>query len=151
MTLPVPVPVSQFPDASLPLSGDEYVPLVQSGVTRKVPSASFATFSQRFVPEVFKAVLAGIVNDVEIEGAARLFIDTADGDTTITGFATSTGWQDGQFLIVTNSGAANSLTLAIETGSSPENQIYGVTDLTLPPHGSKILCYSATLEKLVML
>lgn len=148
----VPVPVSQFPDAALPLVGDELVPLIKDGVTSKAPSNAFAVFANELVPEVFRAVAAGISNDVSAQGAMRLFIDTAAGDATITGFTPDgvTLWRDGQVLIVTNAGAANLLTLAVETGSSPENQMYGITDITLPPHGSQMLVYSATLEKLVM-
>lgn len=154
MTIPVPVPVSQFPDATLPLDGTESVPLVKNGVTCKTPSASFAIFSTLWVPEIFTTVPAGTSHNVSAEGAIRLFIDTAAGDATITGFMPDGGasvWQDGQLLVVTNSGSVNSLTLDVETGSDPENQIYGVTAITLPPHGSQMMSYSATLEKLVML
>lgn len=152
MTIPVPVPVSQFPDASLPLNGDELVPLVKDGVTSKVPSSAFAIFTTLLVPEEFIAIPAGTSDDVDSLGALRLFLDTAAGDAVVTGFTPdgSTPWKNGQILIVTNSGVASSLTLAVGTGSASENQLYGVTDITLPPHGSQMLCYSATLEKLVM-
>lgn len=40
MTIPIPVPVSQFPAATLPLTGDEAVPLVQAGVTSQVPASA---------------------------------------------------------------------------------------------------------------
>lgn len=152
MSIPVPVPVSQFPNATLPLVGSELIPLVQNGVTSKATADAFAIFATLLVPEVFKAVAAGTLNDVSAGGALRLFIDTAAGDVTITGFTFDgvVPWRNGQPLIVVNAGAVNLLTLAVETGSAPGNQIYGVTDLTLPPHGSQMLCYSATLAKLVM-
>lgn len=148
----VPVPVSQFPDGNLPLIGSELVPIVQDGVTRKVPSGAFSVFSTALVPEVFKAVPAGTSHNVSADGALRLFLDTTAGAAIITGFTPDGGtpWRDGQILIVTNAGAAALLELAVETGSLPENQMYGVTNITLPPHGSMMLVYSATLQKLVM-
>lgn len=148
MTIAVPVPVSSFPDATLPLTGAESVPLVQGGVTKKAPSSAFVSSEIRLVPEDFFVLPAGTTNDYNIGGAVRAFFDTAAGDATITGF---TGGEDGQILVVTNSGSVNSLTLDVETGSAAANQIYGVTAITLPPHGSQQLCYSGTLLKWVML
>jgi len=37
-----PVPISELPDASLPLAGTEPVPLVQGGVTCQAPASAFA-------------------------------------------------------------------------------------------------------------
>lgn len=153
MTIPVPVPTSQFPLATLPLSGTETVPLVQDGITKKTPTSAFSSFASRLVPEEFEVIPAGTSHNVQANGALRLFLDTSAGDATVTGFlpdGPGSVWQDGQIFIATNAGSVNALTLAVETGSDPENQIYGVTDITLPPHGSLMMVYSGTLEKLVM-
>jgi len=154
MTIPVPVPVSQFPDATIPLTGSELVPLVQGGITKKTTASTFAVFATLLLPEIFRAIPAGNSNNVSAKGALRLFLDTAAGDATVTGFYPTDDplvlWRDGQILIVANSGGANALTLAVGIGSIPANQIYGVTDITLPPHGSQMLVYSGTLQKLVM-
>lgn len=150
MTSPVPVPVSQFPLATTPLSGAEQVPLVQNGITKRVPASAFSAFGTTLTPESFLTVPAGITNDLNIGLATRVFIDTAAGNATVTGFVPTGDPIDGQPLVVINSGASNNLELALETGSGGDFQLYGSFDITLSPHGAQLFYYSAGLAKWVM-
>lgn len=142
-----PVPVSQFPVATLPLDGDEEVPLVQDGITKRTPSSSFAVFGGALVPEATIAPPAGTFNDVDTLGALHLFVDTTAGDVTITGFEAPA--VAGTPLLVTNSGT-NLLLLPTGPGSIPANQLYGLPDMGVPSLGSQMLYYSSTVSKWVL-
>lgn len=142
-----PVPISSLPDAVIPLSGTEEVPLVQAGQTRKATLA--ATLSAAFFgPEYSLALAAGNNNNVLVAGNRALF-DTTAGDAVITGF-NATGVATGAPLIVTNTGP-NLLTIANQNvGSLAANRSYGPTDLSIPPGSSMMLVRSGTLLRWVM-
>ena len=141
-------PISQLTDADLPLQGDEFVPIVQDGATKKTTIAS--TVSSFLFGAEFPLVLAaGLNNNVPVAGG-RALCDTTAGDATITGFD-ATLVADGNSLVVTNTGP-NMLTLADSNGGSlAANQLYCITDMTLPPKGSMLLERSGTLTKWVII
>lgn len=142
-----PVPISTLPDATLPMSGTEEIPLVQSGVTKKA-ALSDVVSTANFGPEFSLALVAGNNNDIPVAGGRALF-DTTAGDATVTGFD-ATSVIDGQLLLVTNRGA-NALIIAAENaGSIVANRILAVTDITFPSGGSTLLSYSGTLLRWVM-
>lgn len=146
------VKVSQLPQSSTPLVGDELVMVVQSGVSRQCTVADFQPTTQKLGPELVYVAAAGNNNDIDINitTTSRVLVDTTAGDATITGVDT-TDSENGQLLVFTNTGP-NSLTFANENGASlAVNQFYGVTDITLPPRGSLLVSRSATLSKLVMI
>jgi len=61
------IKISQLPNASLPLSGNESVPVVQGGVTKKAPSGSI---TQGINVKSFGAVCDGITDDTAAVQAA---------------------------------------------------------------------------------
>lgn len=61
------IKISQLPNASLPLSGNELVPVVQNGVTKQAPSGSI---TQGINVKSFGAVCDGIVDDTAAVQAA---------------------------------------------------------------------------------
>lgn len=63
MTIPVPVPVSQFPSATLPLSGDENVPMVQNGTSVIAPSSALGgnALSAASQGDLFYGIAPGVV------------------------------------------------------------------------------------------
>lgn len=143
----VPVPVTSFPDATLPLSGVEVFPLVQSGGTKKTTVAA-AVSAALFGPEYSIVAAAGNNNNVPVAGN-RVLVDTTAGDAVITGFD-ATGISTGYPLLVTNRGP-NALTLANQSGLSlAANRMFGVTDITWPPGGTAMLVRSGTLLRWVM-
>lgn len=143
------IKVSQLPSAVTPLTGDELVMLVQSGVSRQAPASAFHGTLPVLGDEQVIVAAAGTSNNVAVTVAtvSRVLVDTTAGDATFTGL---TAGADGQLMVVTNQGT-NLLTLAAENGgSTAANQFYGVTDITLPAKGSQLLSYSANLTKWVM-
>lgn len=141
-------PLSQLPLADLPLTGDELMYIVQDGNSRKT-SVAGALSAAFFGPEYALTLTAGNNNNVLVTGN-RLLADTTAGDATITGFD-ATGISTGYPLVVTNLGP-NALTLADANGGSlAANQLFAITDLTLPPRGSFLLERSGTLLKWVLI
>lgn len=137
-----PVPISAFPDATLPLNGSELMPLVQSGETVKTTVAA-AVSAALFGPEYSIVGAAGNNNNVPVAGN-RLLVDTTAGDAVITG-VDATGIATGYPLIILNRGP-NLLTLAVQNAASLiGNRLYGITDMALPPFGSMMLVRSGTL------
>lgn len=145
-----PTPVSEFPVADLPLTGDEFVPIVQDGITKKTTVAGLGggPITTLGGEEVFVAV-AGNNNNIPLDIAVinRVLIDTTAGAAILTGVVAGT---DGQLLVVTRQGP-NSLTLNNQdAGSDPDAQLYGAVNLTLLDRQSRLLSYSGTLSKWVM-
>lgn len=143
------IKVSELPAAVTPLTGDEEVMVVQSGVSRRAPASAFiASITILGGEEAFTAS-AGNNNNVTVDVATvnRVLVDTTAGDATFTGLVAGTS---GQLMVITNRGPSL-LTVADSNGSSTAlNQFYGVTDITLPAKGSQLLSYSGTLTKWVM-
>jgi len=73
------IKISQLPDASLPLAGDELVPMVQDGVTVKAPSAQFGSavnvFSY-FTAAQIEKIVAG-TTDFDCSSAIEAAINTS--------------------------------------------------------------------------
>lgn len=143
------IKVSQLPSAVTPLTGDEEVMLVQSGVSRRAPASAFQATVTVLGGEQVIVAAAGTSNNVSVTVASvsRVLVETSAGDATFTGITAGT---DGQLMVVTNEGPSL-LTLADQNGGSTSaNQLYGVTDITLPAKGSQLLSYSGNLTKWVM-
>lgn len=150
MTIPVPVPVSQFPSATLPLEGDELVPIVKDGVTSKVPSSAFGVFSGKLAPEGAVTLPAGTYDNVDFDEVAHLLVTTSGGDVVITGFIAPMTNPAGTPLLITNLGP-DLLTLNSEdAGSDAANQMLGVSDITIPPGGSQLMYYTFLNAKFVL-
>lgn len=92
------------------------------------------------------APAAGTNNDVAI-AAQRVLVNTAAGIATITGIVAAA---NGTLALLTNTGA-NDMVLAVENVlSAAANRFYGVADITIISHGSKLISYSATLARWVL-
>lgn len=139
MTIPVPVPVSQFPDATLPLSGNEQVPFIQNGITKKGPASALAALAGVVQPEGTFVAAAGVNINVDLSMARWLFVDTSAGDASIASFL---GGVPGIIGLVTNLGP-NFLALS---GAG----ILGFPDTTLPVGTTGLLYYSGTVNKWVL-
>lgn len=143
------IKVSQLSAAVTPLTGDEEVMLVQSGVSRRAPASAFQAVVTVLGGEVVIVAVAGQSNNVAVAvtTVSRVLVQTSAGDATFTGI---TAGSDGQLMVITNQGG-NLLTLAdSNAGSSAANRLYGVADITLPTKGSQLLSYSGNLSKWVM-
>jgi hypothetical protein len=88
---------------------------------------------------------AGTTNDVVLT-AQRVLVNTAAGNATLTSFVAQA---NGTLVLLTNTGV-NDLVLAVGTGPTAANQLYGVADITIISHGSKFISYSGTLQKWVL-
>lgn len=144
----VPVPISQMPAATLPLTGSEVTVVVQDGLSKKAPSTAFGAIILVLGAEKALVAAAGNNNDA-VFGVTfnRLLVDTTAGDANLTGIAAGS---NGQICVVTNRGA-NLLNLMNENVASvAANRLYGVTDITLPARESMLLQYSAILARWVM-
>lgn len=139
MTNPVPVPVSQFPTASLPLDGTEIIPIVKNGVTSQTTSLALAVLAG-VQPEGSLIAAAGNNANVDVSTIRWLFVDTSAGDATITSFV---GGEPGQVLLITNQGPN---LLGIEGAA-----IFGLPGLTLPAKASELLYFSDTLSEWVLI
>ena len=96
------------------------------------------------------AVVSGANNNVDIGSNARIFVSsTAGGTLTLTGF---TGGTDGRLILITNVASLSTVILTKEgAGSTAANRIFAGGDTTLSPGGSRMLCYSATLTRWVVI
>jgi hypothetical protein len=142
------VKFSQLP-ATTTLDGTELVMITQSGTSRRTTISDIVGggVTVRLGGELAFTAAAGANNNVALGSYNRLLVNTNAGVATITGIAAGS---NGQLCVVTNQGS-NDLTLAVQSGSSTAaNRLYGVTDLTLPAFGSKLLSYSTTLSRWVI-
>lgn len=150
----VPIPVSQFDDGALPLTGAELLPLVQNGHTVKVSTSALTALAgnvTRFGNETSFVAVAGDNNNAALGSFNRVLVDTAAGDAVITGMAAPVDVTlDGLVRILVNNGV-NMLTIAAESVlSTAANRQFGLADITLPSHGTMLLFYSFTLARWVM-
>lgn len=146
-----PVPVSQFPNATTPLSGTELVPIVQNGQTKKVASSQLgAGAGPAFGAEGVFVALAGNNDNISLSpDIRRVLVDTTAGDATITGLD-ATGVTSGTPILVTNQGP-NLLTLAAQNaGSLAANRIYSNTDITKFAGDTFLMVRSGTLSRWVL-
>ena len=74
------IPIASLPDADLPLAGDELVPLVQDGVTRKTTTAELGT-NQVVSVQAFGAVGDGTTDDTAAIVAAQNYAASLGGAT----------------------------------------------------------------------
>jgi hypothetical protein len=140
---------TQLPPATLPLAGDEILCIVQDGLSKQVVASQVGGGAILALGgELAFTAVAG-VNDNVAFGASynRLLVDTSAGPASISGIVAGI---DGQICIVTNRGAGTLTLLDANVGSTPANQLYGVTDITNPARGSFLLQYSGTLSRWVM-
>lgn len=142
----VPIPVSQFDDAVLPLTGLELIPMVQGGETVKAVLAAISA-SSIIGSEFTAVVVAGANPNVPVTGN-RALVNTTPGAMQITGFAAQS---TGTILLVTNVGINTLELMNQNVGSLLANRLYGVTDIMLPAGGSQMFCYSGTLARWVFI
>lgn len=143
------IKVSQLPSAVTPLTGDEEVMVVQSGVSRRAPASAFQSSVTTLGGEQTIVAAAGTTDNVPVTVAtvSRVLVETTAGDAVFTGM---TAGSDGQLLVVTNEGSGLLTLNDQDAGSLSVNQFYGVTNITLPAKGSQLLSYSGNLTKWVM-
>jgi len=141
--------VSQLPAGTTPLAGSELVMIVQGGESRQTTASALAgsPVTVALGGELAFVAAAGDNNNVAFGDYNRLLVNTNAGAATITGIAAG---NNGQLCVVTNQGSSD-LTLAVQSASSTAaNRLYGVTDITLPAFSSKLLSYSNTLTRWVV-
>lgn len=140
--------ISELPDASVPLTGAELVPMVQSGVTVQVPASDLVSG----VPSTFNltgvttpAILSGNTNNwAPSIGAVSRVNASSSNDVEVTGLA---GGVDGKVIVLTNIGA-NNITLMTESGSSTAaNRFAQNGDFVLVPGASVMLIYVSALSR----
>lgn len=142
------IKVSQLTETTT-LDGTELLMIVQSGTSRRTTIADIVGggVTVRLGGELTFTASAGANNNVSFGAYNRLLVDTSAGAASITGIQAG---DNGQLCVVTNQGSSD-LTLVVQSASSTAaNRLYGITDLTLPQFGSKLLQYSNTLTRWVI-
>jgi hypothetical protein len=146
------IPISQLPDADLPLTGAEIVPLVQSGVTKQVPVLDLAGTTPGSVVwtgTATSALAAGANNNllVDISAAARLGLTPADSTSELRGLQ---GGVDGKMLMIVNLSTVETLTVIVESGTSDAANRFAINgDLVVPPRCGALFMYEGTLDRWV--
>jgi hypothetical protein len=145
------VPISILPEAALPLTGAEIVPLVKDvdGVPTTVRATVddvAAAASAAFIEGTAAAAVTGTVNDeaTDISDASRLLL-TLTGDTTLNG---KTGGEDGKLLMIQNMDLVDTLTIEPEAaGSAAANRFAINGSLIVPPRCGALFMYDGTLQR----
>jgi len=142
------VRIDALPAATLPLVGDEVVPLMQDGVARQAPSSSFGGGSSAAFSLTGKLAVnlaAGNTDDwaPDLTDISRLEV-TAAGAATVTGLV---GGSDGLVIIVTNVGLNDVTLMAEDAGSTAANRFAMNGDALLLSGWSAMFIYSSALSR----
>lgn len=142
------VAISALPNATLPLTGTEALPINQAGVTRQVSANDLTGSSTGAIywsGVVAAALAAGTTNDwaPDLTNVARIEVAAA-GAAVVTGLA---GGVDSRVIVVTNVGL-NDVTLYTESLLSvAANRFVSNGDTLLMPGLSALFIYSAALGR----
>jgi hypothetical protein len=160
MTIPFNTFAAGLPAASA-LAGTEIVIVEQSGVSSQTTPAAFKTYVGSGTPtygsSVTDATPGTSANNYAPTGFSattnRLLITAASGDTTFTGLV-STGFVDGQTVVIRNVSATDNLNFSHLSGSSSAaNQFscsQGLTQI-IPPLSCAIIMYLTGISNWVFL
>jgi hypothetical protein len=146
-----PVPITNLGAATLPLVGDELVPLVQSGTTKQVAVSDLIGGTPGAITwtGVVTAVLVAGDNDnlaPDLTVASRLAV-TLTGDANLTGLA---GGSDGKVLMVQNRDIVDTLTIPNESATSSAANRFAINgDLIVPPRCGALFIYDGSIQRWV--
>lgn len=140
-----PVPISTLGDATLPLQGDELLPVVQNSITRKVTVADIAGVASG---EAAATLVAGQNDDLavaDIAVAARVAL-TLVADATLTGVA---GGTDGMRRMFVNRSAVFMVIFMSDVSSAAANRFVSNGDIIVPPLCGAEYIYDGTNQRWV--
>lgn len=142
-------PISTLPQAALPLTGAETLPMVQDGITTRALVSDIAGSAMGgsvfFGGVVSPAALPAGQTDnwaVDLTDISRIRAD-ASGDATLTGLA---GGADGRYIILTNVSDFN-ITLLNESSSTSTNRFAINGDPIIPPNCSVAMIYDSSIGR----
>lgn len=147
------VKISQMGAATLPLDGDELVPVVQDGINRYTPAGTLGGSPSGAVvwtALISAALAAGANNNLApagLDAAARLGLTPVDDTSELRGLAAGT---DGQMLMIPNHSVAFLFTVVNESGTSTAANRFAINgDLIIPPRCGALFQYDGTVDRWV--
>lgn len=145
------IPITDLPEATLPLAGTEPILCVQDGVTSQVPASAFggtAGAAVLWTGIATAALPAGVSNDVvvDVTQASRLDLTLA-GAAQLNGLNAGT---DGQMLSIQNLSTVDDLTIEPEAAGSTAAQRFAINGtLIVPARCAALFMYNGTVARWV--
>lgn len=147
------VKISALGPATTPLAGDEEVPIVQDGVTRRAAASAFGGSPAAAVvwtAMVTAALAAGANNNLSpagLDATARLGLTPVDDTSELRGLEAGT---DGQLLMILNHSTANLFTIVNESGTSTAANRFAINgDIIIPARCGALFMYDGTIDRWV--